>query len=78
MNAGLVDKTSWDLWSFRWLRLIGATRHQLQPKQAETNSRFADIKAIQRAQEELNVAENNGGDEEELEVSENKENCIVV
>lgn len=42
------------------------------------NSRFADIKAIQHAQEKADVAENNKEDGEEPEVSENEENCIVV
>ncbi|KID59616.1 transposase, partial [Metarhizium hybridum] len=42
------------------------------------NSRFADIKAIQHAQEKANVAENNKEDGEESEISENEKNCIVV
>jgi 4-hydroxybenzoate polyprenyltransferase len=42
------------------------------------NSRFADIKAIQRAEEEVAVAESNKDDEEESEVSDKEESCIIV
>ena len=42
------------------------------------NSRFADIKAIQRAQEEVAVAESYKEDEEESEVSDKEESCIIV
>ncbi|KAM4066766.1 DDE superfamily endonuclease [Hirsutella rhossiliensis] len=49
-------------------------------KKVETspNSRFADIEAIQRAQEEVNAAGNEDSDGTEAELSEIGNDCIVV